>query len=273
MEKKYFTTREIQLAELNILEQFAKFCKENSLNYSVYGGTLLGTIRHKGFIPWDDDIDVIMPRPDYEQFIKLLQNGAIIGKNLYAASPELQKSPDFLFMKIYDKTTKILSDDEVYCNHIWIDVFPIDGLKTPPEKDLRKKVKLQKLFVQKRTQEKKKYRKGISKTRKTLGIIKRLPLKMITYPKLINYIINNCKKTDFDSAEYVSYPVWAKHPGNILKRDWLNETVILPFENIEVCVFGGYKQYLSNRYGKNYMKLPPKEQQITHGIKAYKIEK
>lgn len=64
------TLKEIQNVSLDILKDLHKFCVENNINYTLCGGTLLGAIRHNGFIPWDDDVDVAMPRPDYERFIK-----------------------------------------------------------------------------------------------------------------------------------------------------------------------------------------------------------
>ena len=72
MEKKN-DLRKLQLEELQILEEFIKVCNENNLKYYMLGGTLLGAIRHKGFIPWDDDVDVAMPRSDYEFFLQMAE--------------------------------------------------------------------------------------------------------------------------------------------------------------------------------------------------------
>ena len=71
------TLREVQMAELDILLQFDRYCKENNLRYVLYYGTLLGAVRHQGFIPWDDDIDIAMPRPDYERFLELVPKIAL----------------------------------------------------------------------------------------------------------------------------------------------------------------------------------------------------
>ena len=71
----YINLREVQLAQVEMLDQIVKFIDENKLRYSLDSGTLIGAIRHKGFIPWDDDIDIMMPRPDYDKFIKWIGNG------------------------------------------------------------------------------------------------------------------------------------------------------------------------------------------------------
>ncbi|MBP5512731.1 LicD family protein [Candidatus Saccharibacteria bacterium] len=272
MENEYLSLREIQLAELHILKQFISFCNKHSLRYSLYGGTLLGAVRHKGFIPWDDDIDVMMTRPEYEKLIELIKNGSSIGKNLIVSSPELQESPDFLFMKIYDKNIKVDAVNGIDSNYLWIDVFPFDGIKNPPEKELKKILRLRRIFLSKRLQETKRYRKDTKKSRKIIGTVKRLPLKLISYPKLVKYFVSKCKKVKYGTTEYVCDTVWARHPGNILKKEWLNETVKVSFEDIKANAFGGYKEYLESRYG-NYLELPPEKERITHEMKAYRIDK
>lgn len=86
---KFLTKREIQLAELGILKNFIKVCDKNKLTYWLYAGTALGAARHKGFIPWDDDIDVIMPRPDYEKLINLCREKDIFKEvGLFIEIPE-----------------------------------------------------------------------------------------------------------------------------------------------------------------------------------------
>jgi lipopolysaccharide cholinephosphotransferase len=272
--KKYLTTKELQQGELEILKWLDEVCQKNNLQYFVYGGTLLGTIRHHGFIPWDDDIDTIMPRPDYEKLIRILKTYSLNNPNIKAESPEISESADFPFLKIFDTNIKFdKANNIIDATNAWIDVFPVDGIKSPTKKELKKIIFLRKILNSRRAQIRNIVNSDFSKAKKILHRARRIPLRIIPFKKYMKFFVKKCKSTKFQDSEYVCDAVWAKHPGNILKKEWLDKTIRMPFEDIEVNVFGGYKHYLENRYGKDYMKLPPKEKQITHGIKAYKIDK
>ena len=121
---------EIKDIELSLLIEFDKLCKKNGLYYTLCGGTLLGAVRHRGFIPWDDDIDILMPRPDYDRLL----NNLYIDRRTLPTHMEFvswkEGSSNFLFIKLMDNRTKVVVD---YLNpalggkHIWIDIFPIGG--------------------------------------------------------------------------------------------------------------------------------------------------
>ena len=138
-EMKEMSLQEIKKIELNLLIEFDKLCKKNNLYYTLCGGTLLGAVRHKGFIPWDDDIDVIMPRGDYD---KLLNEDNIdkteLPKYVEIANWKMGNM-NYPFMKFMDKRTIINPKyvDDNKSNKIWIDVFPIDG-NPKDEKQLRR---------------------------------------------------------------------------------------------------------------------------------------
>ena len=127
--KKYLNTREIQLEEKKILDQVVEFLDKNDLKYSLCAGTLLGAIRHKGFIPWDDDIDIMMSRPEYNKLQELIKNNSnILGDNLYFHSVELHNL-NMPFTKVYNHNVEI-NDwryNDIYEKYLWIDIFPIDG--------------------------------------------------------------------------------------------------------------------------------------------------
>ena len=111
---------------IDIMIKIDEFCNKNNINYFLADGTMIGAARHKGFIPWDDDIDIMMPRADYELFIKNFPDSY---ENLALASP-YDESPMYYYAKVYDKRT-IKIEELDYGTHkplgIDIDVFPIDG--------------------------------------------------------------------------------------------------------------------------------------------------
>lgn len=129
---KELTLRELQNEELNILKDVHSFCKKNNIRYSLYGGTLIGALRHKGFIPWDDDIDIIMPRPDYDRFCKNYKS-----VNYKVADMHSEKSFMLAFARVYDdkRTTSISTYPWISKDvGVWIDVFPADGLSLDESK-------------------------------------------------------------------------------------------------------------------------------------------
>ena len=122
--------RKVQLIELEILKEFDKICKDNHLRYILVGGTLIGAIRHNGFIPWDDDIDISMPRKDYNKFIKI-QKKQLNHQKYYFQCMETENEFGLPFGKIrrkgsiYSETTCPLDEKK---QGIWIDIFPIDKI-------------------------------------------------------------------------------------------------------------------------------------------------
>ena len=125
---KELTIEELKAVELNILKDVAKFCEKHDIKYFLCGGTLLGAIRHKGFIPWDDDIDIAMPREDYERFFKLYNSS-----NTRYHADSLENNPNWhmSFGRVGDTATVLYEHTlkEKYKEyHAFIDVFPVDGI-------------------------------------------------------------------------------------------------------------------------------------------------
>ena len=123
------TTHEVQKIEYDILVTFDQFCEANHLTYMLAGGTLLGAIRHHGFIPWDDDIDVIMPRNDYDRLLQLPKT--VIGneQKKYEIWHWKNSGSHYPFIKIVDPDTYVKTDyirQKREIPHIWIDVFPLE---------------------------------------------------------------------------------------------------------------------------------------------------
>lgn len=268
--KKELSLKEIQNEELQILIKVKQYLNKNSLKYSLYGGTLLGAVRHNGFIPWDDDIDIIMPREDFDKFINCIKNGDNISKELDVIYLGL-KNFDIPFCKVVNNEIELDTIDKIDKN-LWIDIFPIDGMPIDKEiKYFNKMKKMKKRFFRTRYIHNNSKDKSLYKT-----IIKKIlffPLLFINTQKYGIKFINNCKKYKIDNSNYVCDLVWADHQGNILEKKWLDSTIEIDFENEKFSIFEGYKFYLENRYGKNYMEVPPVEKRITHSFRAWRIEK
>ena len=133
----------LHIIEAEILERFAKLCKDNDINYYIIGGTLIGAVRHGGFIPWDDDIDIAMPRKDYVRLIDVMHEieDDVLGMDYYRDNPELYFYP----VRITNKKYKIKEprNKAGYANP-WMDILPIDGL---PDNKIRQGVFVIRLYL------------------------------------------------------------------------------------------------------------------------------
>lgn len=122
--EKKLSNEEIRMIQLDILQKVHDFCIERKLRYSLSYGTLIGAVRHKGFIPWDDDIDIMMPRPDYDRFMHEFDGTY---NNLYVQNFENDDTWTFFQGKVYNSHT-ICKENASYSKHLFIDVFPCDAL-------------------------------------------------------------------------------------------------------------------------------------------------
>ena len=258
---------EIKKIQLDILIQVDKFCRENGIRYSLGYGTLLGAVRHKGFIPWDDDIDIMMPRPDYNRFLREFN-----GKNVYLKIQNYRHDDitPITWTKICDIRT-IMYASKMQTS-VFIDVFPIDGapedVKT--EQHIKETYKRKYYVIRKRRSYK--YGKNILKRYlKYIG-------KQILYPKSRERAIR-------EYEEYVlSYPFESSPNVGILWLRTSREMLVMPariFKSYSTIEFEGhgfmcisdYDTCLRNMYG-DYMKLPPKDQQVRgHDYPAFWLEK
>ena len=126
--KRKVTLEEMRDLQLAMMDKIHEFCVERGIRYSLGGGTLLGAVRHKGYIPWDDDIDIMLPRPDYERFLKEFDG---VYPNFKVLHLNNDRTYPYLFAKVYDSRTLL-----VECRAtmgVYIDVFPIDGLPLKAE--------------------------------------------------------------------------------------------------------------------------------------------
>ena len=257
---KKLSFEETKNVELNILLDIANYCEQNGLRYFLAYGTLIGAFRHQGFIPWDDDIDIQMPRDDYNLLIKHY-NANKQNDHLHLISPFDPKSKHS-FVKIIDtRTVKMepnLSYSEGYLG-IDIDVFPLDG-EPDSEKDFEKWYhslhNIYYLFALSMVDP-----KGNWKRRLSIPLIKFFSGGKI---KLLNRAAKLHDRYPYNSSEYVGVVESSYNfKGNRVLKSCYENYIMLDFAGYKLRAPAGYDSILKALYG-DYMKLPPSDQQITH---------
>ena len=269
---KKLTLDEIKKTELEILLSFDRVCRENGLKYSMCAGTLLGAVRHKGFIPWDDDIDVCMPRPDYEKLIRLNRGGKLFPRHLELCCFE-EGTLDSPYMKIMDRRTRIREENYTQedVKSLWIDVFPMDGL--PDSMPATRLLYKEALFLCKLSVATVVHA-GYGKTR-----LKRLlkPLvvtpvsRMIGRRRIGEWLTALAAKNPYESRKYCGMVTWAwDGPDQKVTRKAFEKTVDLPFEGHPIMAMSCWDRHLRGVFG-DYMQLPPEEDRITHDLEVWRV--
>ena len=266
--KENLSFREIQLEETKMLKATIEFFEQNNLNYYISAGTLLGAVRHQGFIPWDDDIDIAMTRPEYNKLIKILKEHNLkISDNLEGSGFELGNS-EMPFIKILNKNIRV-EQSEQWEEYLWIDIFPLDGYPNNNESYYKKTKYLRKVFDLIRTD---KNNIGLMTKNPIKRFIKRICifcLKIWKYENFLKFYMKFCTKYDYDNCEYVHDNVFGDTPTLIDKKEL--ETGEYIFEGLKVHGFKDYDTILTRLYG-NYMELPPEEKRQNHSFKAWRIK-
>lgn len=258
--------RRMQLLENDVLKKYAAFCEKNGLRYSLIGGTLLGAVRHGGFIPWDDDIDVGMPRPDYEKFLQLVQEKRI-SKELSVAAGDICDDFSLPFAKILDERTIIVDESkrhEAEGDALWIDIMPLDGVGNDYEKAKKiiRKANYYQRALGRATSIPWKRRDGEKGIYGFLRCLYRQLFRIRGFHFYKRKLIKLGKSHAFDNSTYVADVVSGFYGvGEIVKREKLVDFTVKKFEDETYPVMGCWDEYLSGIYG-DYMKLPPVEKRV-----------
>lgn len=264
--------RQVQLIQSEMLQDFSGFCKEYGLEYQLFAGTLLGAVRHKGFIPWDDDIDIAMPRKDYNKLMKFFEKSK---QNTYFLQ-NYQTDPEFhrQFSRIRKNKTIYKQEDYATLNihhGIFIDIFPLDDYFPDKFIDRLRTLILQVLNYVNIAR--------VASRVQNQSLLKKLFWNILNIP---NWLIPKKKFDEIycslltlwqDEGQYYTHLTDAIHRKGydrfkISKRDFHNQA---EFEGQLYRGPKNYHKYLSNIYG-DYMEIPPKEERVPHhGIKELKL--
>ena len=253
--------REIQQMELGIMEYIHEVCQKIGVKYFLAYGSLIGAVRHKGFIPWDDDMDICMLREDYEK----LQDYLIANPDERYEVMSYKNNLNYVypFMKVQDNQTYLLEEDVRIDSNmgIYVDIFPVDGY----EDDSVFKDKMTRLI--KKRQLSCYTFKGITNTKSLLNSLIRYISVIIFYftntNKYIRGIDDLAQSRKVDDYELVDYLIYKDMNKPVWKREWLNQTITGVFEGKEFMIPKNYHEILTSDYG-DYTQLPPVELRFSH---------
>lgn len=260
----------VQLMEKQILGKFIEICQKYDLKYFAAFGTLLGVVRHKGFIPWDDDIDVAMPRKDYERFLQVAPSEC--GRDYFVQTPENDPQYHLFFGKMRMENTVFIESslqDSGSRTGFYIDIFPYDAIPDSDDEmraQLRKAERLAAFLSINRSKEPQMGKHGALKT----GLLKVI-WKSLNYGMRIcgvsgTQIWKQCQKnfTRYEDMNVKRRTCFCMNAEKwIVYEEEIENLLDMPFENLMVKVPTGYDRILKRNYG-NYMELPPKEQRVNH---------
>ena len=265
------TLKDIQQVSLDILKDVHDFCVKNGIKYTLQGGTLLGAVRHHGFIPWDDDIDIAMPRSDYDRFIRSYKSD----KGFRLLSRELKDDVYIPYSRVCEMEKTYVDASVVPWTSgktgVWIDVFPLDGISRSYKKSL-KIIRIARFYW---------YQENIQRTamvpissipnlkKRIRQIVKKI-LVLFCRKDALDRHIKICKSIKFENAEFycnlafLRYGIRERH-----RKKVIDSLILTPFEGDLFYIMAGYDEALHEKYG-DYMELPPFEERIQgHDMNIY----
>lgn len=266
---KELTLQDIQKESLRILRSVHRFCEDNNIRYSLAYGTMIGAARHKGFIPWDNDIDIYMPRPDYEKFCNSFQAD---GLNIIS---EKDDECYINFCRVYDIERTIAKvhfpSSEYYNGGLWIDVFPMDGAPDDYEAFLAKMKYLRKFFV--RQLYLRKSLGGRKAIKEAFGFKEACTLALCHYllpTRLCLKAVNRHLRKGAQEFPFGTTGHWTDYccifigDNNFhLTEEW-DDIIDVEFEGEQFKMLSAYDSILRRRYG-DYMQLPPENARVPKG--------
>ena len=254
--------KELRSIQMGILDDVHRFCEEQGLRYSLSSGTLIGAIRHQGYIPWDDDIDIYMLRSDYERFLKTYHDPE---GRYRVLNPKKEPHYYYTFAKVVDQRTRMVEKEtEGYEIGVYIDVFPVDYV-TDDKEERERIFRLKKLLYKIR-----RCKISLSNplhSRLAYLCYRNLPITVGMLNRWIDHLIIRHKPTGTLCHMTEAGPATAK--GCFPAAD-MKKMMDVKFEDRTYKMMVGYDDYLHRTYG-DYMKLPPEEKRTTHQFEAYVI--
>lgn len=266
--------KKIQEVELEIAAEVFRICEKNDIRCSLVGGSAIGAIRHHGFIPWDDDIDLAMPRPDYERFIEACKQD--LKPQYFLQCFETEENCAYIFGKVRKNGTML---PEKYSGHInmhqgvWVDIFVYDKVSDDPairQKDLRKLFFYRNLLT---------IKTGFKMPENRSSLLEKVAYRVGKIPALLlsrDYLIRKCEQiaTSHENEEAQFLFPYGGAYGNdkeLVLADFFDELIEVPFEDKTFKLIKKYDVYLTELFGDYMTPPPPEKRQANHFLEKNSI--
>lgn len=263
--KTLIPNNEIHQYLLETMKDVDRFCVERGIRYSMAYGTLIGAVRHKGFIPWDDDIDILMPRPDFERFIKEYNRSDNQRYRVIFQSDDKAEKFQHIFAKVHDSWTVTEQGNASF--GLFMDIFPVDGKPDDLE--------TQKWMERKLTHYA--HRLNIYETKfNPFNFHQPLPANIEAHVLGAKHFIREAEKIMFkykyeNCSKAGAVSMTRNGTKEVFPRSLFESYTTLEFEGCQFQAFTDWKLFLEQQYG-DYMQLPPVSERRSHNITAYRIK-
>ena len=271
------TIRETQQAALEILHTVAQICEEKNFRYYLVYGTLIGAVRHNGFIPWDDDVDIMMPRPDYDKLIDYLREHIGEYPHLEVFNRETCPAYPYMITRISDDRYEIIMENEKpFGMGVFIDIYPYDGLGNDQKEAVRFGMKGDRLssLCYQATRDHFAIETTTSFFRKCIKMPVYLFCRLCGKERFQDELEKLARVKPYDESRFVGCVIWLSWGvKDMYLRKWFEGYTYMPFEGYRFRVPADYDKILRHTYG-DYMQLPPEEDRVGHQYyKAYRKDR
>ncbi|ANK59141.1 hypothetical protein AYR54_01970 [Loigolactobacillus backii] len=258
--------------ELNLLKTVVDICERHQINYFMIGGSLLGTIRHQGFIPWDDDIDVGFLRQDYEKFLQVAAGELQPAQRLMTT--QNTKDYGFAFSKIVAENTEMVETYNLPNNavhSVYVDLFPFDAI--PAAVQARQKQYKQFKLYNRLVIERLKYGHADPPAKRAVIVALNLVhrFQSVGYLKQERRAIMTAYQAQAATLDQINMCSQYAYGKEIIKQSELHQFITRSFSGLQVKVPAAYDAILTRMYG-DYMQLPPKDKQVEKHLSDFRVD-
>lgn len=259
--------RQLQLVELEMIIEVDRICKKCGIKYNIIAGTLLGAVRHGGFIPWDDDADIAMLRPEYEKFRRVCET-ELDTSRFYFQDHRNTKGYRWGYGKLRRKDTIFLREYQEHMPYeqgVFIDIFPMDAI---PDNKLLRSIKNFECFCVRKVLWSKVGKIADKKPwkRKWFALLDQIPEEAVY--RYYNWLVERSKKLDTQWVRKLTFPTPNNEYGYL--RKWYAHSKDIEFEKLTFKGIRDYEEYLTFKY-VDYMSLPPENKRKVHPVSDIKL--